>query len=286
MIMKKSIIIGIALLLLIGCSESIFEDDETNKEVFFEWDVENAETGELTNSTQDQPFLDVNRYGGVEISISEDYARSGNKSIKIGYPEDEAGVELKVPPFSESKLLYTRKYEYYAPGWEGNWPVGLKTCRYFTAPDYSVGSSPDAYAYMSEKLIWQSYGASCDEEFAMGMNNAIFNKDLEKMYDADEIFGNGLPYIRTQHWYKFETWMVLNSAVDVADGILQIWIDDVLVYSDSTVTWKSTDRGCPNGNGWQSMWFGGNYSGAICNDPAQTVYRYIDDLYLSYTLDR
>jgi hypothetical protein len=282
---KKIVMMVVILFLLKGCSDSIFED-ETNGEGFFEWDVENVEIGALNSSTQNQPFMDVNRYGGVEINISEDYFHSGNKSVKIGYPNDEAGVELKPPPFSESESLYIRKYEYYAPGWEGNWPVGLKTSRYFTTLDYSVGSSPEAYVYMSEKLIWQSYNSSCDEDFALGMNNAIFNRDLVKMYDGDEIFGNGLPYIRTGHWYKFETWIVLNSAVDMPDGVLQVWIDDVLVYSDSTVIWKSADRGCPNGEGWQSMWFGGNYSGAVCNDPDRTVYRYIDDFYLSYSLDR
>jgi hypothetical protein len=34
------------------------------------------------------------------------------------------------------------------------------------------------------------------------------------------------------------------------------------------------------------MWFGGNYSGATFGGPTETLYRYIDDLYLSKTLDR
>ena len=232
-------------------------------------------------------FVDVNRYGGIKVEISSEVAHTGTKSIKISYPKNEAGVELKIPPFTSTKTLYTRKYEYYAPGWEKNWPVGLKSSRYFTTADYSLtGAKSGAYAYMSEKLIWQTYSTTCNEDYALGLNNAIYNKDLTTTYTPSQLFKNGLPYIRTGYWYKYETWMVLNSAVDVSDGILRIWVDDVLVYSNDYVMWKSTKRGVPNGEGWQSMWFGGNYSGAVCGEPSQTLDRYIDDFYVSTTLDR
>jgi len=249
----------------------------------FAWDCESSPVGNLSNGTAGQPFNDINNYDGVQIAISSDFAHSGTKSIRVSYPNDEAGVEFHVSNFGPSASLYTRKYEYYAPGWEGNWPVGLKTSRYFTA---STPTTSGGYAYMSEKLIWQTYETSCRDNYGLGMNNAIYNLDLEDTYGANELFGNGLPYIRTGHWYKYETWMVLNSQTDAADGTLMVWIDDVLVYSNTRVVWKSSSRGCPNGTGWQNMWFGGNYSGAICGGPTQTVHRYIDDLYLSTTLDR
>lgn len=248
------------------------------KEIF-KWDCESLSIGKLNNGTQNQPFDDVNRYAGIITEISNKYAHSGEKSIKLGYPHNEAGVELQVNDLGSTKSLYTRKYEYFETGWEKNWPVGLKTSRYFTGNDSS-------YAYMSEKLIWQSYDSSCNEEYGMGMNNAIGNKDLVDWYQSSELFKNNRPYIRTGHWYKFETWMVLNSAVDVPDGILKVWIDDVLVYSNESLSWKETSRGRINGEGWTRMWFGGNYSGAICGNPSTTLYRYIDDLYVSTTLDR
>jgi len=249
-------------------------------EVIYENDME---TGTLNQIFPE----DVNRYAGVTAVLSSDVAHSGTKSVKIGYPGDEAGVELKPSPFPLTTTLFTRKYEYYAPGWEGNWPVGLKTSRYFTTPNYSLsGPLSGGYAYMSEKLIWQTYNDDFeDSDYGLGLNNAIFNLDLQTTYSPTQLFGNGLPYIRTGHWYKYETWMELNSAVDVPDGVLKVWIDDVLVYSDEAVVWKSTSRGVPNGDGWQSMWFGGNYSGAIFGDPSQTLYRYIDDIYLSTSLD-
>jgi len=267
--MKKPILISLSTVFI------SFSLAGANAETIFENDME---TGTLNSIFAN----DVNVYGGVEVSLSTDFAHSGTKSVKIGYPNDEAGVELKPNPFPPTPSLFTRKYEYYAPGWEGNWPVGLKTSRYFTTPTYTTEGG---YAYMSEKLIWQTYAASCDLQYGMGMNNAIINLDLVDRYQPNETFLNGLPYIRTGHWYKFETWMVLNSDVDVPDGVLKVWIDSVPVYSNEAVVWKSTDRGAPNGDGWQSMWFGGNYSGATCGDPSQTLYRYIDDVYLSTTLD-
>lgn len=247
--------------------------------VIFQSDVESGTLASIFNN--------VNTYGGVGVEISADVAYSGTKSIKITYPADEAGVELQVGPFTATTSLYTRKREYFASGWETNWPVGLKTSRYFTRDDFSTGpAEPDAWAYCSEKFIWQTYAGDASDLYGRGLNNAIFNLDLEATYSAGTNFGNGLPYIRTGYWYKFETWMVLNSSVNAADGVLRCWVDDQIVMDLTNVVWRSTSRGCPNGAGWQSMWFGGNYSGAVFGGPSSTVYRYIDDLYLSSTLDR
>lgn len=241
----------------------------------------NLESGDLN-----QIFYDVNTYDGVQVSLSTDVAHSGSRSIKITYPNDEAGVELKPAAFASTKSLYIRKYEYYAPGWEGNWPVGLKTSRYFTRPDFNTGSDGSGYAYMSEKLIWQTYQGSSSDPYAKGLCNAIYNQDIEATYPASTLFGNNLPYIRTGHWYKYETWLVLDSATNAGDGVMQVWIDDKLVLDRKNIAWRSTSRGVPNGSGWQSMWFGGNYSGAVFGGPNRAVSRYIDDLYLSTTLDR
>ena len=243
-------------------------------------------SSDLEAGALSQIFFDVKSYDGVQVGLSSDVAHSGTKSIKITYPNDEAGVELKPAAFSSTRSLYTRKYEYFGPGWEGNWPVGLKTGRYFTRSDFGTGTDGSAYAYMSEKLAWQGYDGNANDQYARGLNMAIYNQDIEATYPSSTLFGNNLPYLRTGHWYKMETWMVLNSAVDVADGVLQIWIDDELVLNRTNVVWRSTARGVPNGTGWQSMWFGGNYSGASFGPPGTALNRYIDDLYVSTTLDR
>lgn len=255
---------------------SFFVCNQAFSAELFSWDVEDASTGTFFNGHADNPFDDINNYDGVESYISTDYANSGTKAIKVGYPNDEAGVTYSLD-FTATTTLYTRKYEYFDSNWSGNWPIGLKTSRYYTA----------GTTYHSEKLIWQTYDADCTELYGYGLNSAVLNLDLEDTYGADELFGNGLPYIRTGHWYKFETWMEMNSSDGATDGVLQIWIDDVLVYSNESLAWESTARGATGGlAGWTSMWFGGNYSGAICGNPSTTLYRYIDDLYVSTTLDR
>jgi hypothetical protein len=243
-------------------------------------------SSDIESTTLDRILVDVNQYGGVETSISTDVAHSGSHAIKITYTSDEGGVELKPAPFAPTTSLFVRKHEYFAPGWEGNWPVGLKTSRCFTRSDWGTENEPNAYAYLSEKLVWQTYDGDPDDLYARGLNSAVFNLDIEATYPANTLFGNDLPYVRTEHWYKMETWLVLNSAVDAEDGVMQIWIDDQIVLDRSDVAWRSTSRGVPNGDAWQSMWFGGNYSGAVFGGPSQPVHRYIDDIYLSTTLDR
>lgn len=249
-------------------------------EVLLDWGVEDLVVGTLNNGSG-SPFFDVNKYDGILVDTVDSLSHTGTKSIRLTYPVNEAGVELQINYFQATPSLYTRKYEYFAPGWEHNWPVGLKTSRYFSG-DGSLSS-----AYHSEKMIWLTYDSDCNELYGTGMMSAIGDMDLEHMYQETEIFGNGLPYIRTGHWYKIETWMVVNSGDGVADGILQIWVDDVPVYDNTSVPWVDSIRGRSQGlDGWTRMWFGGNYSGAICGEPDTTLYRYIDDLYLSTTLDR
>lgn len=261
--------------------------------VFFQPDIDAA-------STVASLFADVNTYSGVIVDLSTTVYRPGHsKSIRVQYPVDEAGVELKPPAFASTPTLFTRKYEYFASGWETNWPVGLKTSRYFTTADWTQGAAePNAYAYMSEKAVWQSYSGDTNDNFARGFNHACFNYDLEGSYAGGSILANGgatgytspaltpNAYLQTGQWYKIETWMQINSAADATDGVLQFWIDDQLIIDINTFVWRSTSRGCPNGTGWQSMWFGGNYSGAVFGSPSATVSRHISDLYLSTTKDR
>lgn len=239
---------------------------------------------DFENDTLNETFFDVNTYGGIIVALSTDFAHTGTKSCKVSYPVDEAGVELRVAAFPAIQTLFCRKYEYYAAGWEGNWPLALKTSRFFNRSDYK---NTDGYAYCSEKLLSQqtSGGGNTNSLYVYGMNNAIFNLDLMAAYLAEMLFGNSLPYIRTGHWYRYETWLVMNSAVDVADGVMEEYIDGVKVYDNQAVMYKSTARGVPNGDGWQSMWFGGNYSGKGFGGPDETVHRYIDDVYLSTTKD-
>jgi hypothetical protein len=115
--------------------------------------------GELNRQTPGHPFDDVNRYARITTDIVDtvpgNACHSGNRCMRLGYTRNESGVELQVNDLmtragGPSKSLYTRKYEYYGDEWQGNWPIGLKTSRYFT--DVRGGNA----AYMSEKLIYQT----------------------------------------------------------------------------------------------------------------------------------
>lgn len=123
-------------------------------------------------------------------------------------------------------------------------------------------------------------------DYVWGLNHATFNNDRVAQYSSGTNFGNGLPYIRTGHWYCLESWQVMNSADDVADGVLQCRVDGQVVINES-IAWRSTTRGCPNGTAWRWMWFGGNIS-TTSNDnfpTGQTLYRREDGHYLSTTAD-
>lgn len=264
-------------------SSASFTTDAAGAGVFFQPNVETA-------TTVAEMFLnDVNTYdGGTAALVTDPNPRAGTtKSVRLRYPNDEAGVELQPLAFTNTTSLFARHYVRFATGWAGNWPVGCKTSRFFSRSDFSTGSAePNASAYISEKLIWQTYGGDPDDLYGRGYNNAIFNLDLEGTYGAGVNFANGLPYIREDTWYKWERWYVINSAPDVADGVMQIWVDDELICNRSNVAYRSTIRGCPNGTGWQSMWFGGNYSGASFGHPGINLDRYENGFYLSTTLDR
>ncbi len=284
--MKKlfSCILAIITVLLLTSNGNTLE--------IFSWDVETkSPSGTPTNgetlTTGNSPFTDVNTYGGVgTITYSSDHAYSGNFSIRIPYPGNEAGVELKVPAFSATGSLFVRKYEYYSSHWEDDWPLGLKIGRWFTTSNYTRCSS---CPYVSEK--WWNSG-SCDGAAIEGTNYAI--KDQDCKWSLDYTFGNDLNYIRPGHWYKVEIWMVMDSQANnvnactdaICDGVMKMWIDDVLVYSSENFCWHRIPDGTTTDFNWESGWFGGNYSGSTCGNPSETLYRYIDDVYVSSTLDR
>lgn len=268
-------------------------DPEPGAGVFFEPDVDNA-ANVAAIFTHDRNCFGT---GGVETwgsaTLISDTSRPGHtKSVRITYPAgtDEAGCELKPEPFTETTSLFVRTYVKFSSGWEGNWPLALKTLRVFSRDDWTTGPENDGWAYISEKLVANQFGMGVDDdEVAHGYNNAVYNLDLWDPY-PEVNFGNGLPYIRTGHWYKWERWYVFNSALNAEDGIMQVWIDDQLVVDLHDVTYLSDEHNATdnpeNGTGWQSIWFGGNYTGSSFGATVPELHRDEQGYYLSTTLDR
>jgi hypothetical protein len=265
--------------------------------VFFEPDFDSF------GSNPNAMFDTWNSVGDIDYGFTTDVVRPGGsaKSLYISYGEDEAEWHGTVD-FVERGLasgtttIYARKWIYFPALWESHWPVGLKTSRFFT--DSSDGQA----AYFSEKYVWQNYpgdpgpgggGGDPDLAYAWGLNHACYNDDRIQKYTDEMIFGNGLPYIRTGHWYALETFAQMNSADNVADGILESRVDGVVVSRLTDVAFQASARvdsegnSPKNGTHWFSMWFGGNIS-TTSNDnfpTGQRLIRYEDGYYLSTTAD-
>lgn len=262
--------------------------------VFFQPDL-----GAFTTPAQ---IWEVNNNGAPTI-LQNSVLRPGgqSKAIRIAYDAEDDGVELYPADFPATQTLFTRFYMMLGSEWQGYWPVGLKTCRYFTNTDRRVivgdpGEPGDVYA--STKFLWQRYpidGGDSTAAYVWGNNHACNNMEVPTAYQAGQLFANGLPYIRAGYWYKCETWMVLNSGVNANDGTLQSWVDDQLVFSSTVWPWASTGSSNPGGQnrsvtvgltGFTTMWFGGNISANGGFGAGGTLYRYEDGHYLSTTKDR
>jgi hypothetical protein len=252
-------------------------------------------------------FPSINNNGAPTI-LQSTVTRPGgsSKAIRIAYDTEDDGVELYVNNWTPSQSVYTRWYMMFGSEWATYWPVGLKTCRYYTYPDGTVVvGDPGAHGtvYCSTKFVWQRYPPPTDvgltnAPYVWGLNHACNNMEVPTAYSASTLFNNGLPYIRAGVWYKFETWMVLNSAVNANDGILQSWVDDQLVFSNTAWPWANVGNAASNpggqarqvddygSGGWCRMWFGGNISANHGFGAGGTLYRYEDGYYLSTTLDR
>lgn len=239
---------------------------------------------------------------GAATTLQSAVTRPGgqSKAIRIAYDVEDDGVELYPETFPATQSLFTRWYMMLGAEWQGYWPVGLKTCRYFTNTDYRVitgDPGEEGDVYMSSKYVWQRYpidGGDSTADFAWGLNHACNNMEVPTAYTAGQIFGNGLPYLRAGVWYRFETWMVLNSALNANDGVLECRIDGVPVFNSTVWPWASTGSSNPGGQnrsvtvgltGWRAMWFGGNISANGGFGAGGTLYRYEDSHYLSITAD-
>lgn len=271
---------------------SAVTEGSTSANEIFSWDCESAALGSLTSATANVPFDDVDDYGKATISSGPGGvgARSGTRCIRIEMTNDEDGSFFYLRPATfpdtATPTIYVRWWEFYE-GFETNWPVGLKIARFWSGPDNDAGNL--AYPYCSAKL-WQGYDGDPNDLYIREINHAIYNDDRVHEMTASDLFGNGLPYVREGRWYKHEMQLTLNSdytGAGSADGIMRHWIDDVLFYEETNLVFGSANKG--NGSyahGWNQMYFGGNYSGATFGAPSQTIYRYIDDMYVSTTVDR
>lgn len=249
-------------------------------------------------TTPQQVFtVDVNNHdGGSTALVSSSGMVSpfgSTKIMRVAYPSDEAGTQWQFPAFSPTTTLYYRWYMYLDANWSGKYPVGLKTTRSFTRSDYTatVGDSgTQGDAYTGPKFIWMKYADASG--FAPGgiggdpNGTSVWGVCIATMnVDVGAAYASPIAYAGT--WRLLEVYQTMNSADGVHDGTLELRVDKTTVFSSSTMDWVNS--GPPHYThfgiaGWQSMWFGGNYSagdfpGRTTLSP--TLYRYEDGFFVS-----
>jgi hypothetical protein len=302
-VIKYSLVIGFFLLLA----------QVAQAAPFFSWDVEDANSrysatsGEELGADGSNSAFDTISYTAnppsqpspVVATYTDELSGTGHGeySIKLVYPGNEAGLQMQLNNASDggqflqngTKTLYLRWYEYFSGSWAGNIPAGLKIGRWFT----------EGSGYISQKLVngrcnWGiDYHCDATDNFP-GFNHAIRDFDVAGELETP---------VSLNAWHKIEFYMVFDdyvcgkgndcsvSSVDClpsnpsCSGTLIMWIDNEEVMRDENFCWLR-EGDSETGTKWQSGWFGGNYSGSSCGAPDKSLVRYLDDFYVSTTLDR
>jgi hypothetical protein len=80
-------------------------------------------------------------------------------------------------------------------------------------------------------------------------------------------------------WYKYTIYTKMNSSPGVADGLLKIWINDVLKVNSSTVTYFTSGTSV---TGWKQFDMAPAYGGGGSSNPS-VGHAYYDDFIISTT---
>lgn len=262
--------------------------------------------GDLGNyANADEIFtVDTNDHDSGHTTLQSSVTRSGgsSKAILIEYPNDEAGTQLMFPAFTATPTLYYRWAMMLGSGWSGKLPVGLKITRSFTTNNWTavVGESASVLgdAYVSPKL-WSKYqdvesgfnpdgiAGDPDATHFWGTCQAFMNLDAGAAFADDVNFDNGEPYVQPGVWYWYEIYQTINSADGVADGSFELRVDRKTVYKNTALAYvnSASPRFVGRGlDGFQSLWFGGNYSGGDFPDRttlSPSLDRYEDSYFVS-----
>ncbi|MEK7634841.1 MAG: hypothetical protein AAB446_00170 [Patescibacteria group bacterium] len=89
-------------------------------------------------------------------------------------------------------------------------------------------------------------------------------------------------------WHTYEFRLKMNSAMDVADGIMQFWVDGVMEGSKTNINWVSENNvggdANPANYRWNYVWLGGNnYNGYTSRSALSEQWYAIDDFVISTT---
>lgn len=167
-------------------------------------------------------------------------AHSGNYSFRIYYQRDEDASALNIYGLTFDEL-YVRFWQMYPTGF---YQRNLKQSNVF----HSAGGSYEG------SIIHSLWGPSPTMQTTF--------------YIEDEAIWVDFP-VPPGEWFEIAYYIKYNTP-GKNDGIYRLWRNKKLIYERNNVIYRTINRGA------DSIWIGGNYSGAGVNPIP--FYRYIDDI--------
>ncbi len=197
--------------------------------------------------------------------------------------------------------LYTRFFIKFQPGWQ--WSTSQSPMQKFIHISHYKGGDPFKYftggnhqPIAVADLAKYNYGAS-DISFLSAYRYEIqYYPDTPINYhprNTTTYFGNGnyggtgkdfgdSGMIGDGNWHSWEFHVKANSAVGIADGKFEAWLDGVLIVSVTDLTWSDPSSQVSPRNLWNYLQIGGNsFNAWVPQSQAAEQWYAIDDLVIS-----
>ena len=235
---------------------------------------DNFESGNFSHKESEFGWNGTNAGSGDALSVSTDIAHSGTHSVKFTFGGGPAGAdawsELRYILGKNMTEVYVQWYQYFPNGTEGLGPRwyhrsdGPSNNKLFKlwADNYSgytvmTGISSEPLAG-GDSTFYTDYGTN------QTGGNGNFGKATDRVGLTNKLRGR---------WVKFQYHVKTASSAN-NDGVLQMWVDDVLTVNNTTLNLYPLD-GVGNyfRNGYMMGWSNSGF--------AQTTNTYVDDVTIS-----
>ena len=224
-----------------------------------------AEWIDINDATTNGPW----DFAEGAVSISTEYAHTGDKSLSVAYTgnESQAFIAIKIP--NACNGCNSGETHVFLRWWE------LRTANYdWSGEKFNrvMGIASNGNVTIDYPLGWVADG---------GWGQPGTNGPGSIQMFGNSSFSNGLTHWKytyampSEEWHMFEYELKLND-VGVANGETRLWIDNELVASKTGVELRFSNHTIDR------IWIGGWYSGGIAPEPSPAI-RYIDDITVSTT---
>jgi len=218
----------------------------------------------------------------TRTSIDTLFSVSGEKSLRIEYPEDQYGTSTSNGTGAQVELFLSPENEYYMSyffrfsknfSWggssEGGKLPGL-TGRKRCGDDFFC----DGTDGFSARFMWRRNGKGVLYLYHMDMPEK-YGEDFDLRYPEGEIV-----YFEKGKWYHIAERVKMNSDGSTYDGIVQVWINGKEVLSLENIRFQSNNDMIDNF--YMSTFHGGNNANWA---PTDTCFMWYDDITISTSYD-